>query len=533
MYSQVKALTKLFFRLETRSKDGSFKKLLLLFISFSIPGVFLPLILMRNISDPTGFTYSFISFLFYSMIIAFTIISELDNIVITRNEVNLLAVLPVGDNVVVKAKMKVLYRYILIIVLPLLIPGVLFFYLQTKSVIFSFLFLLAGYNLCLFIVYIVILLYAVALNNFNPDKISFYSMFLQIAFILLLVISYQYISYLFALYKAGGDNFALKFFSNPEITKYFPQSWFAYLTAKQNYFYSYKVILKFILPFVVVYLSYISLKIYLHDNYSVIKERFLRTMFVDANYKPLIDTDNKNLSSGIFSNLINKFYLGNSGERASFFLMKRLFKSEKSVRMNIIAMGLIPVGLIFFAYFTDQLPQLFQKNFFEVKPVFHISILIAFLVAVHTCNSGLKTSNFYEASWIFDAFPLNSYSSFKNGVRKFLNLYFIIPVSIIMVVVFSLKINFYQSLIHTLFILQVVVIFNTVITIISKRLPFTLENNFLNSFQRITTLIIPLIFGSIFVMLQVFVYTSISSALISLISIFILNFILCKLFLRN
>lgn len=532
MYSQVRTLTKLFFRLETRSKDGSYKKLMLLFISFSIPGIFLPLILSKNISDTTGFTYSLISFLFYSMIIAFTIISELDNIVITKNEVNLLTILPVGDNIVVKAKMNVLYRYIMIIVLPLLIPGVLFFYIQTKSVIFSFLFLFAGFNLCLFIVYIIILFYSIAVNNFNPGKISLYTMILQIIFILSLVLSYQFISYLFTQNHAGGENAALKILSDTEITKYFPQSWFAYLSTKQNYLYSYKVILKFILPVIVVYLANISLKIYLHDNYSRIKERLLQSMPVKDN-NSLIDIEYNNSSSGFFSNLINKNYLRNSTEKASFYLMKRFFKSEKSVRMNIISMGLIPVGLAVFAYFTNQMPPPFQKDFFHIRPVFHISIMLAFLVAVHTCASGLKTSNFYEASWVFDAVPVKSLSSFKNGVRKFLNLYLIIPVSILIFALFSLQINFYQSFVHTIFILQVAVIYNTFITIFTKKLPFTLENNFLNSFQRITTMIIPLLFGSIFVMLQVFIYTSIYSALIAAFAIFILNLTISRLFLRK
>jgi ABC-2 type transport system permease protein len=533
MYSQVKTLSNLFFRLETRSKDGSFKKLLLLFISFSIPGILLPLILAKNISDTTGFTYSFISFLFYSMIIAFTIISELDNIVVTKNEVNLLTILPVQDEVVVKAKMIVLYRYVFIIVIPLLIPGGLFYYLQTKSVIFSLLFLFAGFNLCLFIVYVIILLYSVAVNNYNPDKVSLFSMILQVVFILLLVMSYQFVSYLFAQNYSNSENSLLKVLSNPEITKYFPQSWFAYMSTKQNYLYSYKVVLKFVLPSLLVFFSNISLRVYLNDNYSSIKERFLKSISLKTNNINFIEAEDKNLSPGLISNFINKYYLRNSIERSSYFLMSRMFKNEKSVRMNIIAMGLIPVGLTIFAYFTNQLPSPFHTNFMDIKPVFHISIMLALLVAVHTCTSGLKISNFYEASWIFDTIPVKSFKTFKNGVRKFLNLYLIVPVSILIFAVFSFKFNFYQSLVHTLFIIQVAVLFNTFNYIFNRRLPFTLENTFLNSFQRITTMLIPIIFGSIFVILQVFVYTSVYSALIAAFAIFILNFILTKLFLRN
>src|SRR5436190_23201847 len=109
---KIKTLGKLLFKLETRSKNGSNRKLLFTMVSYMVPGLFLPLLLLKQNSDPTGYEFTFLSYLLYSLIFAFTITTELDNQVISKAEIDIFTSMPVDDELIIRAKLYVILRYV-------------------------------------------------------------------------------------------------------------------------------------------------------------------------------------------------------------------------------------------------------------------------------------------------------------------------------------------------------------------------------------------------------------------------------------
>ncbi len=164
---KVRTLGKLLLKLETRSRTGSNRKLLLLNITYLLPGIFLPLLLVKQNTDPTGFEYSFLTFLFFSLILTFTVITELDNLIVSRTEAEIFSAMPIDNGLLVNAKMFVITRYTFFLSLPLLLPGSFFYYTIMRSFPRTFVYFISGFMLLFFTVNILILLYSMALRNFK------------------------------------------------------------------------------------------------------------------------------------------------------------------------------------------------------------------------------------------------------------------------------------------------------------------------------------------------------------------------------
>ncbi len=119
---------------------------------------------------------------------------------------------------------------------------------------------------------------------------------------------------------------------------------------------------------------------------------------------------------------------------------------------------------------------------------------------------GIKITSTPAASWIYDAYPMESVRRFKNGVRKFFVLYLLIPVSLFLFILFTVKMPLWQAFIHIFFIFSAANLYNTICHSFSKTLPFTKENTIINSVQRIISMIIAILAGVPLIGLQIVVY---------------------------
>ena len=518
---KTKALGKLLFKLETRSKSGSNRKLLFTMFSYMLPGLFLPFLLAKQNCDPTGFEFTFLTYLFYSLILSFTIITELDNLVISKAEIDIFTAMPIEDNLIVKAKLYVIIRYVLLVSIPLLLPGSVYYYWIMKSFPRATMYFVAGFMMCLFIVYILILLYSIALRNLKVKRIGSITLIFQMILILSIIIGYQFISYgITKLPQAGVHNY-ISILQKKNIIQFLPQSWFALLPARNNYIPDFALMSKIVLPVFICFMGGLSLKYYLNENYSKIREKFIYSRA----FKNSSETSKSRFAVfGVLTESIKKVYLRNNLEKSSFGLMQSMFRQDKTVKISIIPMIIIPAGLAVFALITNQLPPPFDRNYFEIRPVFHISILLSVLVVLNTGILGIKVTNYPGASWIYSAYPIDAKKRFKNGVRKFFTLYLLIPVSVLLLVIYAFKMPFAQALIHTLFIFICANLYNSLFNLFSKTLPFTKENTILNSIQRIGSILFPFLYGTVMIMVQLFVYKSIPDTLLAILILIFLNF---------
>lgn len=507
-------------KLETRSKTGSGKKMLYLNISYFIPGVFLPWLLLKQNADPTGFQFSFLVFLFYSLIIAFTVITELDNLIISKTEAEILSAMPIDNRLLISAKMYMITRYLLLLSLPLLVPGSIYYYAIMRSFPRAFLFFISAFMLCFFIVNLLLLLYSAALRIFKTKSVGSYTMIFQLGMILLLIMAYQFVSFGITGRPGSSVNGYIATLQSKGLINYFPQAWFAFLTTRNQYLLEVGLIVKLALPVVITILSYYSVKIYLDENYMHIRDKFVNSRVLEEGIK----SKNRFFIFAMISDYIQNIYLRNNTERSSFGLIRSLFFKDKTVRLAILPMIIIPIGLAVFALTTNQLPAPFDKNYFEIKPVFHISIMLCVLVVLNTAIIGVKVTNYPGVAWIYDSYPVSSLRNFKNGFRKFFVVYMLIPTCIGLGIIFIFKIPLHQAALHTVFIFAAANLYNSIYNLLSRALPFTRENTLINSIQRMTSIIYPFLYGIIIVMLQLFVYKSMVTTMIAVLGFITITF---------
>jgi hypothetical protein len=518
---KIRAVGKLLFRLETRSKSGSRRKLIFLMSSYLLPGIFLPLLLYKQNTDPTGFEFTFLTYLFYSLIVCFTVSSELDNLIVTQTETEIFTAMPVDDRLLVRAKMFMLVRYLLVLIIPLFTPGAVYYYFMLKSVPRSIMYFAAGFMLCYFTVNLLLLLYGMAIKTFKAKKLSSYTLVFQLILIMCMILGYQLVSYgITGKQGASAVNY-MHLLQKKNLLDLFPQSWFAFLPARGHYELSFALLLKVALPVFICYMSRLSLRMYLDENFTAIKEKIFYSVFSRENDS---GTQNRFILIRLISNFINTVYLKNPPERASYTLMKSMYRHDKAVKLNIIPMVIIPAGLTLFALITNQLPAPFERFYFDIKPVFHISIMLSVLVVINTSVIGMKVSPDSGASWIYKAYPLQPGKRFKNGIRKFFIIYLLLPVSIIIGIIFTFTMPLWQAALSALFIFAAANLYNSISNLLSRALPFTKENSLLNSVQKLSSMIYPFAFGTVIVIVQIFSYRNLPTAMIALLIIITLNF---------
>ena len=305
---------------------------------------------------------------------------------------------------------------------------------------------------------------------------------------------------------------------NKKISDYFFPAWFAFIPARHTYIPDYRYMVKIILPFIIVLFSYFSLKMYLVEIYSSLRAKY-QVSLIFFNPKK-----RSSFLSGSLNKMLSILYLRKNIENASFSLMQSLYRKDKTVRLNILPMLVIPIGLGIFAMITNQLPSPFAYYYFDIKPVFHISIFISILVVLNTGILGVKVTNYTGVSWVYNAYPLGSKKGFINGIRKFFVVYMLVPICLVLFIMFAFEMTIYYAVVHILYIFACVNLYNSLIHIFNKNLPFTKENTLFNSIQRITSILFPFLFGTIFILVQFFVYKNIFSAIIAAISIFVITF---------
>ncbi len=517
---KVRTIGKLLLKLETRNRAGSEKKILFLFISYLIPGCFLPFMLARQNVDPTGFEYTFLTYLFYTLIISFTVSSELDNLIVSQNETDIFSALPVDSGLLAGAKSYMLNRYIFMLVIPLFGPGAVFYYRMMNSVPRAIMYFAAGYMLCMFTINSALLVYSIALRVLKTKRLSVYTLAFQVILIFLLIIGYQFVSYGISGRQPAGSVNYLQIIQKNSMIDLFPQSWYAFLSSRVQYEFGISLLLKIALPFFIFYLSYLSLKMYLEENLGRIKEKIF---YADYSAGAGAEIESKSPAAGLIA-LIESVYLRNSSERSSFALLKSMFSHDKAMKLNIIPMIVIPAGLTIFALVTNQLTPPFDPGYFIIKPVFHISIMISAFVVLNTSVLGVKISSHPGASWVYDSYPVGRKKRFKNGIRKFFSVYLILPLCTILGILFSFKMPVWQAALDCLFIFASANLYNSLFNLFTRALPFTKENTLINSAQRITGMLYPIAFGTGIVFIQLYVYNSVFHTVLAIIGLFTISF---------
>src|ERR1051325_2581616 len=179
--SKIRTLGKMLFRLETRSSDGSTKKLIYLLLTYLIPGMFISFLILKQSQDSTGFQFAFLTYLLFTVLILFTLTTEFDNLLMSKTESDVLTNLPLTGDMISLAKVKYVFpRYLFFLTVPLLLPSSFYYYIIVKSLPLTITYYIHGYLICMFFSAIVLLLYSILIKNLNIKRSSLFTILFQI-----------------------------------------------------------------------------------------------------------------------------------------------------------------------------------------------------------------------------------------------------------------------------------------------------------------------------------------------------------------
>jgi len=297
--------------------------------------------------------------------------------------------------------MYVILRYLFVLSLPLMVPGSIFYYFIAKSLPRAFLYYASGYVMCLFVTNVLLLIYSFVLRNFKAKRLS--TLYLYSSGIVNIFSGYRIPVCIlhFCRQAKWWCHFILWGDSEKRAHTIFPQAWFGFIPVRQNFYFDFRLLVKAILPVFISYFAYLSLKIYLAENYGKIRER--------VHHSRIFFTESRAISGGFslanaWNCFIEKFYIRNKIEQSSFTLLKIFFKREKAVKLNILPMIMIPGGIGQYShYWPNSCCPRFGKWISE-KTCFSYFHNAFTLSCNNYINAGNKNYGKPAASWVYDSF---------------------------------------------------------------------------------------------------------------------------------
>jgi hypothetical protein len=295
--------------------------------------------------------------------------------------------------------------------------------------------------------------------------------------------------------------------------KYLPQSFFA--NAVYDWLYLLLSLVFAVTIFCLIYFLIFNKYYELLEKVNALKKKkkFSKPKF---NFEPV-------------NRFIGKFLLRNNYETATFNLVKYHLKNSRFLRLKYFPIALIPLLLVIIGMFSD-LPHLlffnkdvkadsfFKTAFLVISPSITFTLLMSSRLLISSTK--ILDDNSSDTLWIYDSLPVKDKFFVYKGAYKFINIYFIFPVILLLFILLCFKADFTIVALNVVFITSGIYFINSVSIIFDHSYPFTLESNKFNSVSKFLEIIIAVILGVILFLIQIFVFQNIIFA-IAAIAVFI------------
>lgn len=511
--ARVHSLYSLFQKLDYRDKNDSGKKKL---IGIITAYVFSGIILAYNFYisfDPAGF--SILAMTSNLFLISILVLTDFGELFLAARSSDLLMSLPLKNADIFLAKFISAVSYLFIFIGCLCIPHTVFYSMYDTGVFNTAMFLLTEILFCYFSAGLLILIYLFALSFFK-SKATIILNVLQLLFFVFVF----YSSTLSArVTSVRGSTFVKADIMQLQIVNYLPQKLF--LLAQSNVYYFIACIILIFVIFVFIY-KIISAK------YQTMIE-IVRDVNVKRKKKRIL-----NISYP--GNFIRRLVLRSNYERASFDLIRDLLSNSRFLRVKYVPLVFMPLmfvligmlsGIPYLLFFNKDVTG--QSFLSTVIPVLSASITMTAMMSTRMLISNTKilddTSS--DTQWIYDILPVSNYSHIISGTIKFIYVYFIIPVMLLITVLLLFKENASTVLLNMLFIISGIFLINSIGVLFDRTMPLTQESNKFNSASKFITIFLSMLLGVILFLIQIFVFQStifvLASSLIFIIISALLN----------
>lgn len=455
------------------------------------------------------FTFYFSYFIF---MLASTLISDFTSVLIDVRDNYIISPKPVNDRTVLMARLLHIFVHICKLVLPMLLPGVIYVGYQF-GVGGALLLLLTGLLTVIFCIFLVNAFYILILRFTKPEKFKAIISYIQILFAIVLYASFQLLPRL----VGQIENFNLHF-TNSSWLIVLPSYWFA---ATWNVLHTFQgspleysaAICGVILPFISLWAVIKFLAPSFNRKLSLISNSGESTTA-----SPIPGTlDNKKHRTK-FIEKISRFTTKSGAERMGFEFTWYMMARSRDFKMKVYpAIGYIVV-YIFIIFFNEKKlniadieQQTVAGRLIIIMALYFTSLLTMMAVAQ------LAYSDKYKAAWIYFITPLKTPGNVINGSVKAAIVKFCLPFIIVLGIagVALSGMNFIPNLllaaINQMVICYVMVYFGL------KDLPFAkkqgIDAKTGNFMRNLFKMIIPFLLGIV----HYFIYSSIPLIILALI----------------
>lgn len=498
-------LLKYFIKLDYRDKDRkSFKKFIGIIAGYVIGTAGLSVNYYMNFDS---LSFAVLCFTMNTFMLAFIAMGEYPQLFFAKEQYELIQTLPVGKDVFITAKFVSAFLYLLTIAVVLAIPQSVFFYFYDREPVKVLIFILMDISLSLFFASILLILYSFALKIFS-DKGTYILFIIQFLFFGLIMYSVSIGSKSVEMHTNTIMNF--------EIVKYLPQRYFA--EGVNNYAYAFAGLLSAVL------IMFFLLKIISANFYEIYNALYL--------IKPREKSLSKLRILDSYSGFISGIFVRDRVEKSGFELAKNIITGSKSMLLRYLPIATVPLIIALIGLLTgnESLTFIRTDSIGLVIPVLSPSITMIILIMSRMFISNLQIAdeNSNEVKWIYESLPLESPARILTGSFKFIFSTFITLPVIFITIILLFKYPASDVLINIIFILAFTLFAMALSFLFIKNYPFTLESSKINSASKLIEVFISVIIAVIIFIMQFFIYQNYTYIFISIIIIFIINFLITK-----
>ncbi len=504
-FSKAAILTGFFLKLDYRDKNkGTLTKLFGISFAYIISSTLISMDYYRSYDLLSFMTLGLTLKMFF---IGFAVLGDFSNLLFSKQYSEILETYPFESSELVFSKIASTFIYLLYFGILMLIPQSVFVYISSNDIFIVIKYFINGLFFDIFILSVFILLYSIAINHI-AEKSSVLLFIFQISFVALIM-------YLSGRTRVSGIKNSI--FDNP-IYNFLPQSVFSKAVFDLNFFLTGLGITIFF-----ALINYI----YLSKNYYSIFSKLL-------DIKPGKRKVNYFKPVTVLYEKFTSWFLKNDIEKASFDLMKNMFVKSKTVKLKMIPMLFIPLVIIAVGIINNK-PEglLIESNDAGFFSAFAVNILspgitITYIMSIRLLISNVKIADetLSNIRWIYEILPMKSSRQTFNGAVKFIYLNFILPLSVLSIIILSFKISTVDLIINYVFIFSVGNLFNLFLRKFDCDYPFSVENTKLNSTGKVLEVFFTVIIGILIFGMQIFLFKNVVYILISLIVIFGASFVI-------
>jgi len=191
--------------------------------------------------------------------------------------------------------------------------------------------------------------------------------------------------------------------------------------------------------------------------------------------------------------------------------------------MRFIPLMMMPVIICIIGFFYEDSGYFIIAN--GLIPIINPSIAVILMMVARVLISNLKLAeeSSIDIDWLYKSLPIKSPAEFYKGCVKFIYINFLIPLTVLIAVIMSFKVQISTVLLNFIFIIASMLLYNSILRIFDKEYPFTVNSSKINSMTRFGEIMLIILFSALVVILQFLVFNSYIYYFISIIVILLLN----------